>query len=328
MGWKGTARSLNSALNEIQRDRQRAQRDYERQQAALAKMAEVERAVAEIELFEEYIDDLITLHHNDAPDVDWAGLAASSEPTYQAPAPTKPAAEKALADYKPGRLHSKKRQARDGGALEAAVVQAEQADEDAKAQSSKDHESAVEEWKRQVALAKRIMAEDRQAWSEAANQIDQLTGGQYIRFIDLDVPPSGPPTVKFGLQEQDIVPSKKKSQLKSGKLSEKEMPKGEFYATYQDYVCGALLWVSNTMLGLIPIPQVVATGYVHRVNTATGHKEETPIISAQIVRDTIGEMNLSYVDPSDGMANFRHEMKFKKTQGFDAIAPIEIDPDV
>ena len=174
-------------------------------------MAEVERAAAEIELFEEYIDDLITLHHNDTPDVDWAGLAASSEPTYQAPAPTKPAAEKALAEYKPGRLHSKKRQARDGGALEAAVVQAEQADEDAKAQSSKDHESAVEEWKRQVALAKRIMAEDRQAWSEAANQIDQLTGGQYIRFIDLDVPPSGPPTVKFGLQEQDIVPSKKKS---------------------------------------------------------------------------------------------------------------------
>lgn len=116
MGWKGTARSLNSALNEIQRDRQRAQRDYERQQAALAKMAEVERAAAEIELFEEYIDDLITLHHNDAPDVDWAGLAASSEPTYQAPAATKPAAEKALADYKPGRLHSKKRQARDGGA--------------------------------------------------------------------------------------------------------------------------------------------------------------------------------------------------------------------
>ncbi len=130
------------------------------------------------------------------------------------------------------------------------------------------------------------------------------------------------------LQEQDIVPSKKKSKLKSGKLSEKEMPKGEFYATYQDYVCGALLWVSNTMLGLIPIPQVVATGYVHRVNPATGHKEEAPIISAQIVRDTIGEMNLSDVDPSDGMANFRHEMKFKKTQGFDPIAPIEIDPDV
>jgi len=36
-------------------------------------------------------------------------------------------------------------------------------------------------------------------------------------------------------------------------------------------------------------------------------------------------MNLSHVDPSDGMANFRHEMKFKKTQGFDPIAPIEID---
>ena len=45
-----------------------------------------------------------------------------------------------------------------------------------------------------------------------------------------------------------------------------------------------------------------------------------------IVRDTIGEMNLSDVDPSDGMANFMHEMKFKKTQGFDPIAPIEIDP--
>ena len=327
MGWKGTARSLNSALNEIQRDRQRAQRDYERQQAALAKMAEVERAAAEVELFEEYVDDLITLHHNDAPDVDWAGVASSSEPTYQAPVPTKPAAEKELANYKPGRLHSKKRQARDGGALEAAVTQAGQADEADKARSLKAHESGVEEWKRQVALAKRIMAEDRQAWSEAANQIDQLTGGQYIRFIDLDVPQSGPPTVKFGLQDHDIVPSKKKTQLKSGKLSEKDMPKGEYFAAYQDYVCGAMLWVSNTVLGLIPIPQVVATGYVHQLNPATGHKEETPVISAQIVRDTIGEMNLSFVDPSDGMANFRHEMKFKKTQGFDLIQPIQISSD-
>lgn len=326
MGWKGTARSLNSALNEIQRDRQRAQRDYERQQAALSKMAEIERAAAEVGLFEKRIDDLITLHHNDAPDVDWAGLAASSEPTYQAPAPSKPAAEKALADHKPGRLHSKKRQTRDRGSLETAVVQADQADEDAKTQSLKDHESVAEDWKRQVALAKRVMAEDRQAWSEAASQIDELTGGQYIRFIDLDVLPSGPPTVKFGLQEPDIVPSKKKSQLKSGKLSEKDMPKGEFYAIYQDYVCGATLWVSNTMLGLIPIPQVVATGYVHRVNQATGYKEEAPIISVQIVRDTIGEMNLSYVDPSDGMANFRHEMKFKKTQGFDPITPVKIEP--
>ena len=41
MGWKGTVRSLQAASNVAAREQQRRHRDYERQQAALSKMAEL-----------------------------------------------------------------------------------------------------------------------------------------------------------------------------------------------------------------------------------------------------------------------------------------------
>jgi len=118
------------------------------------------------------------------------------------------------------------------------------------------------------------------------------------------------------------VPSQQKSLLQSGKLSTKAMPKGQFYEIYQDYVAGTLLWVANTVLGLLPIPEIVATGSINMLNPATGHLEETPVLSALVPRATIGQMNLERLDPSEGLANFKHVMNFKKTQGFTAITPI------
>ena len=62
MGWKGTVRSLQVAANQAQRESQRRQREYERQQKQLAKMEELERAAAEVVIFDEYIRGLETVH--------------------------------------------------------------------------------------------------------------------------------------------------------------------------------------------------------------------------------------------------------------------------
>ena len=74
---------------------------------------------------------------------------------------------------------------------------------------------------------------------------------------------------------------------------------------------------------MLPIDEVVVTASDDVLDTGTGHIEEQPIVSAFIPRQTVRNLNVGHVDPSDSMANFIHEMKFKKTQGFSAVKEVE-----
>ena len=100
------------------------------------------------------------------------------------------------------------------------------------------------------------------------------------------------------------------------------MPKGRYYELYQDYVCGSSLLVANTVLGILPIPELIVTAKSEMLNTATGHIEESPILSMFVPRETVARLNLGSVDASDAMSNFAHNMKFLKTKGFQAIEPV------
>lgn len=121
----------------------------------------------------------------------------------------------------------------------------------------------------------------------------------------------------------DIVPSEVKGLLKSGKLSVKKMPKGQFNEIYQDYVCSCALRVANELFSAIPDNMVVVTAVDELLNTKTGHLEKFPILSACISRNTLKSLNMDTIDPSDSMSNFIHNMSFKKTTGFGAVSRVE-----
>ena len=103
------------------------------------------------------------------------------------------------------------------------------------------------------------------------------------------------------------------------------MPKGEFNTLYQDYVCSCMLRVAAELFALLPIERALINAKDNLVNLKTGHVEEQTVVSAMVMRKTFETLNLNHIDPSDAMKNFLHNMRFKKTAGFDIVEALTFD---
>ena len=121
----------------------------------------------------------------------------------------------------------------------------------------------------------------------------------------------------------DIIPYEVKSLLKSGRLSVKKMPKGTFNEIYQDYVCSCVLRVARELFSILPETMVFVTAVDKLLNSKTGHKEVSAILSAAVSRDTLESLDITNLDPSDSMSNFVHNMSFRKTKGFEVVEQLD-----
>jgi len=74
MGWKGFARAMNRAAV-------RHQRELQRQQKLIAKMQEAEKAAYEVQVYENYIDLLLSVHKECGEPYDWAEIGRSEPAT-------------------------------------------------------------------------------------------------------------------------------------------------------------------------------------------------------------------------------------------------------
>ena len=82
------------------------------------------------------------------------------------------------------------------------------------------------------------------------------------------------------------------------------------------------------MFALLPLKAVIVTAMTQLLNSKPGHMESQPILSVAIPRRTLETLRHASIDPSHAMSNFAHRMKFKKTQGFEAVErmqPTEVD---
>ena len=125
--------------------------------------------------------------------------------------------------------------------------------------------------------------------------------------------------VSFEVNAQNVIPQKALSLTKTGKLSEKNLPKSTYYDYYQDYVCSCALRIARDMIALLPVSFVFVHAYEDRLNSATGYQEKIAILSVKYDLMTLNRLNLTTLDPSDALTNFNHQMKFKKTQGFEEV---------
>jgi hypothetical protein len=80
MTWKGTARSLAASARRSERESKRRQRELERQRKQLEKMQETERAAYEVQVYENYIDVLLSIHKDCGASWNWEGILNSSPP--------------------------------------------------------------------------------------------------------------------------------------------------------------------------------------------------------------------------------------------------------
>ena len=84
----------------------------------------------------------------------------------------------------------------------------------------------------------------------------------------------------------------------------------QFYDLLQDYVCSTCIRIARDILALLPVAEVV----VHAVLGGD------TVVSVRFDRATMDTIKFGWVDPSDVLDRFRHNMSFTSGRGF---APVE-----
>lgn len=59
------------------------------------------------------------------------------------------------------------------------------------------------------------------------------------------------------------------------------------------------------------------------LDAVNGRIEEQGILSVAIFPETLEKLIFEHIDSSDCMCNFKHNMRFKKAEGFIVVKPIE-----
>ncbi len=326
MGWKGTLRSIQAAQRRAEREARRRQRELERQRKQLEKMQELERAAYEVEVYENYVELLQSVHKECSDVWDWKAIQSSEPPIRPIEACTHAEAAQAKLDrFRPGifdKLMGHVESRRDE--LVRAVDEARHIDEKEYQEALRAYEQAYVDWEASRELAGRILAGNSEAYLDAIRQVDPFGDiSELGSSIELRVRNSSLVEATLHVNSEEVIPSEVKGLLKSGALSVKHMPKGRFYQLHQDHVCSYVLRVARELFALLPINWAIVTAIGNILNTQTGFMEECPILSAAIPRTTLQGLNFEAIDPSDSMGNFVHRMKFKTTKGFDAVQTVK-----
>lgn len=328
MGWKGTVRSVGPAVRAAERDAKRRQRDLEKQHKQFEKMQELEQAAYEVDVYENHIDIIQSTHKECSPPVDWSKIALSKKPVEPKKKSESEEEIRLISEsYKPGLIDRLfKREEKKRKLFSQKIAEAIESDEAHYKSIISSWKSKTEEWKESVEIAKALLEGKAEAKIEAIENLKPFSEISNLgSSLSISVYDNGILEATINVHGTDIVPSESKSLLKGGKLSVKNMPKGKFNEIYQDYVCSCVLRVGNELFSTIPDNLVLVTAVDKLLNSQTGHLEEAPILSVAVSRSTIKSLNLESIDPSDSMNNFKHNMLFKKTKGFDRVE--RIDPE-
>ena len=277
---------MGAAARASARAAERRRRELEREEKRATKLAELELAKLEVEIFENHIEVLLSAHKQCSPTANWQDLRAAEgpqEPVFDGRSERE--ARERLESYEPGlldRMLGRGEKRRDE--LAQAVEEAKEEDRQRYAQQRDSYAEERVEFEETCQLAERVLQGDLQAYQEAVRQFEPFSDivaiGESIR-IEGSEPWYLEATLKA--HADDVVPGEAKSLLASGKLSVKKMTKSRFFELYQDHVCSCVLRIARELFALLPALEIV---FVHAetplLNSQTGHIEDQTILSARI----------------------------------------------
>ncbi|GFM79781.1 hypothetical protein PSCICN_04730 [Pseudomonas cichorii] len=319
---------MQAASRKAERKAQRRNRELQLRQKEYAKMEALEQAAYEVEVYENKIDLLLSVHKECGDEIDWQSFIDRVEPVE----PVFDGVQEAQArdreqNYQPGffarlfKLENRQRKK-----LQDNI-------EKGRLEDKRQHNNAVQlwqtdhaAWQEEYKIAQGILRGEGQAKLEAIKLLDPFSDISHLgTAVKFSVGDKGVVEANLSVHGSRVIPSDIKSLLQSGKLSTKKMPVGKYNELLQDYICSCVFRVGRELLSILPDDLVVVTAVDDAVNTATGHMEKFPIVSVAVSRKTIEALNMQSIDPSDAMKNFVHNMSFKKTSGFTPIQVLDIN---
>lgn len=307
MGSKGTLKAIQAAERRQQRDAQKRMRELERQFKEQAKLSAIEQARLEVDTYESGLEVLLSVHKEQGEAWDWSELATALPPHI----PQKFSCHELKA-----------RQRTNNQTFDEACDQDEREFQEA----LQAHSQEVDESQRMKSIARRILAGEHKAYTEALVEFGALAEisdlGSALHFTVHNAK-----LVECGLKVngRKAIPSELKTLTSTGKLSVKLMPKARFHEIYQDYVCGCVLRVAREMFALLPIEVVIVTASADALGPRTGQIVEQPVLSVVISRAALGRLDFEHIDPSDALENFPHRGDAKasrKSGEFERVSPL------
>ncbi len=303
--WNADPRKLQAAQRRGEREATRRQKELERRLKEQAKLSALEQARLEVEAYENELEVLLSIHKERSAAVDWRALAY------------------ALPPHEPARLARHELAAL---AKQTGVEEAREVDEREYQTARARYETEFAQWNKMHSLARRVLAGEGRAYTEAVSESSALTEisnlGSSIQMTVHDAKVIG---CELKVNGRDVIPADAKSLTAAGKLVLKAMPKAQFHEIYQDYVCGCVLRLAREMFALLPVDTIILTATVDGIDSRTGHTAELPVLSVAAGRSQIEDLDFEHLDPSDAIQNFQHHgdvMTSRKSGEFVPIIPL------
>lgn len=319
--FKGAMRSVNAAVNRMEREQQRRNREIARQFKEQQKIQAIQNAESAVDKWERYIETIQSIHKDCSNTINWTKIKNTAKPVEPKYNDTnEKVAKTKLEIYKPSFIDklfglTKNRIQK----LQNKIAEANSADRHAYEKAIEKFQDDLEEWENQQTISNGILEKKPEYYAKALEYYQPFSDiselGVRISFsIDKDFI-----DVDLHANSDDIVPDFILSLTSTGKLSKKNMPKTRFIELYQDHICSAILRVAREVFAILPVDYVRVNALSNLLNTQNGFMEEKPILSVIIRPDTLKRINFNTIDPSDCMKNFIHSMNFKKSTGFEAV---------
>lgn len=285
-------------------------------QRNVATMNAYEQAAFQVELYENRIHMLKSIHEECDDLVDWDDVRKTPPPFQLGnKGPKELAAEKALYEYKPNFLQKWfKRDEKKRAQLTAELEK-----------GKKEDQEDFQEWSRMVQTAKKITEGDPDAYLQVIEEMAPLDDlSEFGSGFEFFVEDSETIEVEFEIHGEDVIPQEVLSLTKTGKLSQRKMGKTIFYDLLQEYISSCTIRIARDVFALLPVEKVLIHAYDESLNTATGHEERVLILSVAIDKPTLERLNLDAIDCSDALTNFPYNMEFRKTKGFRIVEKIKL----
>jgi hypothetical protein len=284
--WSGDLPKLDAAQRRGEREAKRRQKELQRRLKEQAKLSALEQARLEVEAHENELEVLLSIHKERSAAVDWRALASGLPP------------------HEPARLARHELAAL---AKQTGVEEAREVDELEYQTARARYETQFAEWEKMHSLARRVLAGEGRAYTEAVSESSALTEISNLgSSIHMTVHDAKVIECELKVNGRDVIPSDAKSLTAAGKVAVKAMPKARFHEIYQDYVCGCILRLAREMFTLLPIETVLLTATVDGIDSRTGHAAELPVLSMAAPRAVIEQLDFERLDPSDALENFQH----------------------
>ncbi|MDY5731190.1 MAG: DUF4236 domain-containing protein [Eubacteriales bacterium] len=161
---------------------------------------------------------------------------------------------------------------------------------------------------------------NQQMWAYYHNMAPKILAGDIDSYLQLiyEVNPLDDLLVygsnyEFGTDDPKKIEVEYNININALSEAKQKLSNTEYNLLLQDYVCSVCIRIARDMFALLPIKNTI----VHAV------LDGKIIVSVDFDRQSLSKVKFGYIDPSDTIEQFKHNIDFNENSGFSTVSNLE-----